>query len=70
MINMIALECNWNWDWPSKKFPTVWNKIKKWFGPDLDIAVMYIDKDHHKIKLNRWKDPKNVLNDITVTEVQ
>ncbi len=66
MINMIALECSSDRSFPSGKFPTVWEKIKKRFGPDDNAAIMDMYDNLCKIKLNKRKDPKTPLDDITV----
>ena len=70
MINMIALERNWNTDWPSGKFPMVWKKIKKPFGPDDNVAIMDMDEDLFMFKLNREKDPKTLLDDTSAVKIQ
>ncbi len=70
MINMIALQRNRDSNWPSGKFPTVWNKIKKHFGPDDNVAIMDMDEDLLKIKLNKWKYPKTLLDDIAAVKGQ
>ena len=70
MINMIALECNPNMDFPSRKFPTLWKKIKKRFGTDDNVVIMDMDQDLCKIKLNEQEDPKTLLDDIAVVKVQ
>ena len=61
MINMIALECNLNTDWPSGKFSMAWKKIKKWFGTGDDVVNMDMDEDLHKIKLDKRKNPISTL---------
>ena len=70
MINITAPEHSPDMDWPSGKFPTVWAKIKEWFGPDDDMAVMDKDDDLRKMKLHKKKNPKNILDDIAVVKVQ
>ena len=70
MINMIVLEQSRGTEWPSGKFPTVWAKIKEWFGPNDDVAVMDMEDELCKIKLHNKKDPKNLLNDIAAVEVR
>ena len=45
-------------------------KIKEWFGPDDNVAVMDMEDDLQKIKLHKKKDPKILLDDIAAVEVQ
>ncbi len=57
MINIIALELIRNPDWPNGEFPVVLKKIKRQFGLDDDMVVIYMNEYLHKIKINKQKDP-------------
>ena len=70
MINMSTIECNRDVSCPSGKFTTVWNKTKKRFGLNDGASVMDMDEDLCNIKLNKWKDPKTLLDEIAALKVQ
>ncbi len=70
MLNMMLLGKKRDLEWPSGKFPTICNKIKKEFAPDNDVAEMDMEDNLWKIKCTKTGGPKKILNDIATIEDQ
>ncbi len=70
MLIMIMLEKKRDPDWPTGKHSEVYKKIKKRFVPDDEMAEMDMEDNLRKIKLQKTRDPKKLLDDIAAVEVQ
>ncbi len=70
IINIILLERNRDPNWPSGKFTTVRNKIRKRFSSDDNVAMLDMYQDTPKIKLTKRKDPKTLPYNIAAIKVQ
>ena len=70
LMRMVFLEKKRDAAWPSGKFSLLYREINELFAPEDDVAEMEMEDEMSKLKLDKKKDPKTLLEDMAAIEVR